>query len=120
MSTTIKLSKNENGKSIDEKMYRGNIGFLLYLTTSRPDKMFVIYLYTRFQSSPKESYFHTIKRIFKYLIGTMHLGLWYPKSSIFDLISYSDDFIGSLFGRKSTFKTCQFLRQCLLSLFIKK
>ncbi|KAL6328630.1 hypothetical protein AAG906_003315 [Vitis piasezkii] len=37
MSSSIKLDKDEKGKSIDSTMYRGMIGFLLYLTTSRPD-----------------------------------------------------------------------------------
>ena len=80
---------------------------LLYLTTSKPNIMFATCLCARFQSCPRESHLNTIKRIFKYLSGSLHLGLWYPKSSSFDLISYSDvDFAGSLLDRKRTFKTC--------------
>ena len=83
--------------------------------------MFTTCLYTRFQSSPKESHLHAIKRILKYIIGTLHLKLWYPRSLTFDLISYSDaDFASSLLDRKSTSGTCQFLSQCLLSWFSKK
>ncbi|RVW57822.1 Retrovirus-related Pol polyprotein from transposon RE1 [Vitis vinifera] len=37
MSSSIKLDKDEKGKSIDSTMYRGMIGSLLYLTASRPD-----------------------------------------------------------------------------------
>ena len=97
------------------------IGSLLYLTTSRPDIIFATCLCARFQSSPKESLFNAIKRIFKYLSGSLHLGLWYPRNSSFDLISYSDaDFVGSLLDRKSTSGTCQFLGQCLVSWFSKK
>ena len=48
MSTTIKLDKDENGKSIDEKKYRGMIGSLLYLTASRPDIMFAVCMCARF------------------------------------------------------------------------
>ena len=110
MSTTTKLNKYENGKPIDEKRFRGMIGSLLYLTTSRPDIMFATCLCARFQSSPKESHLNAIKRIFKYLSGSLHLGLWYPMNSSFDLISYSDtDFAGSLLDRKSISKTCQIL-----------
>ena len=73
------------------------IGSLLYLTASRPDIMFATCLYARFQSSPRESHLNAIKKNFKYHSESLHLGLWYPRSSSFDLISYSDaDFAGSL------------------------
>ena len=110
MSTIIKLDKDENGKLVNEKRFRGMIRSLLYLTASRPDIMLATCLCSRFQSSPRESHLNTIKRIFKYLSESLHIGLWYPKSSSFDLISYSDaDFTGSLLDRKSTSETCQFL-----------
>ena len=110
MSTTTKLNKDENGKPVNEKWFKGMIRSLLYLTASRPDIMFAICLCARFQFSLRESYLNAIKRIFKYLSGSLHLGLWYPRSSSFDLISYSDaDFVGSLLDRKRTSETCQFL-----------
>ena len=83
---------------------------------SRPDNMFAICLCAHFQSSPRESHLNAIKRIFKYLNGSLHLGLWYPSNSSFDLISYSDiDFADSLLDKKSTSRTYQFLGQCLVS-----
>ena len=116
MSTTTKLNKDENGKPVDEKRLRDMIGFLLYLTTSRPDIMFATCLYTRFQSSLRKPHLNAIKRIFKYLSGRLHLGLWYPRSSSFDSVSYSNaNFFGSLLNRKSTSGTCQILGQCLVS-----
>ena len=121
MSITTKLNKDENGKSVDEKRFRSMIGSLFYLTASRPDIMFATYLCARFQSSPREFHLNAIKIIFKYLSGSLHLGLWYPRNSSFDLISYYDvDFIGSLLDKKSTFRTCQVLGQCLISWFSKK
>ena len=52
---------------------------------------------------------------------TKIVGLWYPRNSSFDLISYFDaDFTGSLLDRKSTSETCQILWQCLVSWFSKK
>ena len=82
---------------------------LLYLTASRPDIIFATCLCARFQSNPRESHLNAIKIIFKYLSDSLHLGFWYPRSSSFDLISYSDaDFVGSLLDRKSTSRTCQF------------
>lgn len=118
-SSSTKLSTQEafsNEKLVDEKHYRGMIGSLLYLTKSRSNIIYATCLCARFQSCPEESHLNAIKRIFKYLGGTLHLGLWYPKSSSFDLISYSDvDFTSSLLDRKSTFRTCQFLSNCLVS-----
>ena len=76
MSSTTKLNKDENGKPVDEKHFRSTIGSLLYLTASRLDIMFAICLCARFQSSPRESHLNAIKRIFKYLNGSLHLGLW--------------------------------------------
>ena len=67
MCPTCKLSKDEHGLSIDQKLYRGMIDSLLYLTASRPDILFSICMYARFQVEPKKSYLNSIKRIFKYL-----------------------------------------------------
>ncbi|KAH9763010.1 hypothetical protein KPL70_001029 [Citrus sinensis] len=95
MSTTIKLDKDEKGKEVDIKTYRGMIGSLLYLTASRPDIMFSVCLCARFQSCPKESHMLAVKCIFRYLIGTINLGLWYPRGTHIDLTCYSDaDFAG--------------------------
>ncbi|KAH9768815.1 Integrase catalytic domain-containing protein [Citrus sinensis] len=109
MSTTIKLDKDEKGKEVDIKTYRGMIGSLLYLTASRPDIMFSVCLCARFQSCPKESHMLAVKRIFRYLIGTINLGLWYPRGTHIDLTCYSDaDFAGYKQNRKAGFarKAC--------------
>ena len=116
MSPSCKLDKDEGGKSVDQKFYRGMIDFLLYLTTSRSDIMFSICLCAWFQSNPKESYLNAVKRILKYLKGTQSICLWYSKNSSIDLIGYSDaDFAGCKLDRKSTSRTCQFLKVNLIS-----
>ena len=53
MSPTCKLSKDEHGLLIDQKLYRGMIGSLLYLTASRPDILFSVCMCARFQAEPK-------------------------------------------------------------------
>ncbi|PKA55642.1 Retrovirus-related Pol polyprotein from transposon TNT 1-94 [Apostasia shenzhenica] len=91
------------------------IGSLLYLTASRPDIVFSVCMCARFQSSPKESHLIVVKRIFRYLVGTHSLGLWYPKESTSNLILYSDaDFAGCKVDRKSTSGTCQFFDNALV------
>ena len=70
MSTNCNMSAGEAGTIVDQTKYRGFIGSLLYLTTSRRDIMFVVCLCARLQSSPRESHFKAAKRILKYLKGT--------------------------------------------------
>ncbi|CAH9069263.1 unnamed protein product, partial [Cuscuta epithymum] len=65
MGTNDRLDADEQGKSIDQKMYRGMIGSLLYLTASRPDIVFSVGLCARFQANPKESHLKAVKRILK-------------------------------------------------------
>ena len=78
-------------------------------------------LCARFQSCPKESHLIAVKQIFRYLLGTIDLGLWYNKSNSFDLISYTDaDFAVCKIDRKSTSGICHFLGHSLVSWFSKK
>ncbi|GJU79531.1 hypothetical protein Tco_1281896 [Tanacetum coccineum] len=56
MSSDSKLTKDEECESVDSTKYRGMIGSLLYLTASRPDIMFSVCLYARFQEAPKTSH----------------------------------------------------------------
>ena len=108
-------------KDVNQKLYRGMIGSLLYLTASRLDIMFCVCLCARFQACPKESHLIALKRIFKYLFSTQNLGLWYPKKSFLELIGFSDaDYTDSKIDRKSTSETCQFLGYMLISWSSKK
>ncbi len=121
MSTSEKIDKDEKGKEVDVKKYRGMIGSLLYLTASRPDIMFSVCLCARYQSCPKESHMKCVKRIMKYLVGTIDVGLWYPKGSSLALVGYSDsDFAGCKLDRKSTSGTCCLLGSSLISWFSRK
>ncbi|GJS57538.1 putative ribonuclease H-like domain-containing protein [Tanacetum coccineum] len=72
-------------------------------------------------ATPQTSHLNAVKRIFKYLKGKPHLGLWYPRESPFDLEAFSDsDYGGSNLDRKSTTGGCQFLGQRLISWQCKK
>ncbi|GJS97316.1 retrovirus-related pol polyprotein from transposon TNT 1-94 [Tanacetum coccineum] len=121
ISTETKLTKDVEGESVDNTKYRGMIGSLLYLTASRPDIMFSVCLCARFQEDPKISHLEAVKRIFRYVKGTMHLGLWYPKGSGIETIVYADsDHAGDYVDRKSTSGICTFMGCCLTSWFSKK
>jgi hypothetical protein len=121
MSTETKLTKDEESESVDSTKYRGMIGSLLYLTASRPDIMFSVCLCARFQEDPKTTHLEAVKRIFRYIKGTTHLGLWYPKGTGIDTIVYADsDHAGDYVDRKSTSGICTFVGHCLTSWFSKK
>ncbi|GJW37904.1 hypothetical protein Tco_0060824 [Tanacetum coccineum] len=75
MTSDTKLIKDEECESVDSTKYRGMIGSLLYLTVSRPDIMFSVCLCARFQEAPKTSYLEAVKRIFRYIKSTTHLGI---------------------------------------------
>ena len=49
MSPITKLDKDEKGKDVNQKLYRGMIGSLFYLTASRSDVMFCVCLCARFK-----------------------------------------------------------------------
>ncbi|GKB28618.1 zf-CCHC domain-containing protein [Tanacetum coccineum] len=121
MSSDTKLTKEEECESVDSTKYRGMIGSLLYLTASRPDIMLSVCLCARFQEAPKTSHLEAIKRIFRYIKGTTHLGLWYPKGTGIETIVYVDsDHAGDYVDRKSTSGICTFVGCCLTSWFSKK
>ncbi|KAJ9561101.1 hypothetical protein OSB04_006261 [Centaurea solstitialis] len=121
MAPPLSLDKDSKGKPVDETLYRGMIGSLLYLTASRPDIMYSTCLCARYQAEPKESHLTAVKRIFRYLKGTPNLGLWYSKDSGFDLTAYSDsDFAGCKIDRKSTTGGCHLLGGKLVSWTSKK
>nr|GEX02618.1 hypothetical protein [Tanacetum cinerariifolium] len=71
------LLKDHDGEDVDVHTYRSMIGSLMYLTSSRPDIMFAVCACVRFEVTPKASHLNAVKRIFRYLKGKPHLGLWY-------------------------------------------
>ena len=100
--TMTKLDKDNQAKCVDIKVYRGMIGSLLYLMTSRLDIILSVCLCARFQSCPKESHLIAVKRVIRYLKGTINMGLWYLKIGQFTITSYSDaDYTGYRVVRKS-------------------
>nr|GEW02542.1 hypothetical protein [Tanacetum cinerariifolium] len=110
IDTEKPLLKDPDGEDVDIHTYKSMIGSLMYLTSSRPDVMSAICTCARFQVTPKASHLHAVKRIFRYLKGKLYLGLWYPKDSPFNLVTYSDsDYAGASLDRKSTTGGCQFL-----------
>ena len=97
------------------------ISSLLYLIASRLNIQFSVGICARYQSTPKESHAEMVKRIFRYLVDTIELRIWYLKEGNKYLVAYSNlDHRGYKPDRKSTNGQCQFLGGSLVSWFNKK
>nr|GFA06233.1 retrovirus-related Pol polyprotein from transposon TNT 1-94 [Tanacetum cinerariifolium] len=111
-----KLDEDKEGKAVDPLHYCGMTGTLLYLTASRPDLQFAICMCARYQAHPTEKHVLAVKRIFRYLRGTVHRGLWYPKDSSIALTTFADaDHAGCQDTCGSTSGSVQFLGERLIS-----
>nr|GFD16859.1 uncharacterized mitochondrial protein AtMg00810-like [Tanacetum cinerariifolium] len=111
-----KLDEDKEGKAVDPSHYRGMIGTLLYLTASGPDLQFAICMCARYQAQPTEKHLHAVKRIFRYLRGTVNRGLWYSKDSSIALTTFADaDHPGCQDIRRSTSGSLQFMGERLIS-----
>ncbi|GJX55453.1 retrovirus-related pol polyprotein from transposon TNT 1-94 [Tanacetum coccineum] len=89
IETKNKLNLDKNRTPVDATKYQSMIGSLMYLTSSRPDIIHTTCLCARYQARPTEKHFEEVKRIFRYLWGTVHMGLWYTKDSGFELTGFS-------------------------------
>ncbi|GJV24082.1 retrovirus-related pol polyprotein from transposon TNT 1-94 [Tanacetum coccineum] len=98
-----KLDEDPQGKAIDPTRYRGMIGSLMYLIASRPDLVFVVCMYALYQAKPTKKHLHAVKPIFRYLSGTINMGLWYSKDSCITLTTYANaDHARYQYTRRST------------------
>ncbi|GKD70279.1 hypothetical protein Tco_1324369, partial [Tanacetum coccineum] len=97
------------------------IGSLMYLTASRRDLVFAVCMCASYQSKPTKKHLKAVKRVFRYLQGTINIGLWYPKDIDMALTAYADaDHAGCQHTRRSTFSSAQFLSDKLVSWSSKK
>ncbi|GJV81446.1 hypothetical protein Tco_1517316 [Tanacetum coccineum] len=99
-----KLDEDPQGKAVDPTRYRRMIGTLMYLTSSRPDLVFAVCMCARYQAKPTKKHLHAAKRIFRYLKGTIHIGLWYSKDSCIAITAFAD---ADHAGCQDTRKKCQ-------------
>ncbi|GJY34901.1 hypothetical protein Tco_0419370 [Tanacetum coccineum] len=121
LATKPKLDVDLSGEPVDQSDYRSKIGSLMYLTSSRPDLVQAVCYCARYQARPTQKHLKEVKRIFKYLKGTINMGLWYPKDSGFELTAFLDaDHAGCIDTRKSTSGGIQFLGDKLVSWMSKK
>ncbi|GKB88430.1 retrovirus-related pol polyprotein from transposon TNT 1-94 [Tanacetum coccineum] len=84
-----KLDEDPSGIPVDQTRYHSMVGSMMYLTASRPDLVFVVCMCARYQSKPTKKYLDAVKRVFRYLQGTINMGLWYSKDTAMALTAYA-------------------------------
>nr|GEV89282.1 retrotransposon protein, putative, unclassified [Tanacetum cinerariifolium] len=111
-----KMDVDTQGKAVDPTHYRGMVGTLMYLTSSRLDLVYAVCMCARYQAQPTEKHLHAVKSIFRYLRGTVNRGLWYSKYYVIALTDIADaDHVGCQDTSRSTFGSMQLLGDRLVS-----
>jgi len=117
MEERLKLSRDCPTEEVDATQYRRLVGSLRYLTHTRPDLAFSVGYVSRFMQRPTTEHQQAVKRIVRYVAGTLDHGLYYPRcSGEAHLVGYSDsDHAGDIDTSKSTSGILLFLGKCLVS-----
>lgn len=116
VDTKSKLSTSSGSPYKDPTHYRRLAGALQYLTFTRPDISYAVQQVCLHMHDPKDEHMNALKRILRYLQGTLDHGLHLYKSSVSGLISYTDaDWGGCPDTRRSTSGYCIFLGDNLIS-----
>ncbi|KAL5499747.1 hypothetical protein EMCRGX_G011207 [Ephydatia muelleri] len=101
----VKLVKDDGAaKLADSVCYQSMVGSLLYAAiATRPDIAQAVGAVSKFNSCPTETHLTGVKRILRYLKGTINLGLKFEKTADSSIIGFSDaDWAGDLDNRHST------------------
>ncbi|GJR60976.1 hypothetical protein Tco_1503138 [Tanacetum coccineum] len=121
MATSPKLNTDLHGALVNQKKYQSMAGSLMYLTASRPYIVYATCLCARYQAKPIEKHLKEVKRIFRYLKRTIHIGVWYPENTDIEFTEFSDAHHASCPDTcKSTSDGVQFLGEKLVSWSSKK
>lgn len=99
----VKLTEDGDENRVDSTVYKQLVGSLMYITTTRPDLMFVVCLLSRYMSDPREEHMQAAKRVMRYIKGTLGFGVFYKRGLTEDLMVYTDsDYAGDIDTRRST------------------
>ena len=97
MEPGAKLSKFDGGEQVEGSKYRSLVGSLRYLTCTRPDISLSVGVLSRFMEEPVHTHWKALKRILRYIQGTISLGMFYSKTEDYKLVGYSDsDWCGDI------------------------
>jgi hypothetical protein len=117
MEEKLKLSRDSTTEEVDATRYRRLVGSLRNLTHTRVDLAFSVDYVSRFMQRPTTEHQQAVKRIIRYVAGTLDHGLYYPRCpGEAHLVEYSDsDHVGDIDTSKSTSGFLFFFSKCLVS-----
>jgi hypothetical protein len=116
MEPRLKLSKVSTPSAVDPTVYRSIVGSLQYLVNSRPDLAYSVGYISRFMEAPTMEHMAAVKRVLRYVAGTLHFGCHYTRKKQAQLVGYSDsDLAGDVDTRKSTTGVFFFLGNNLIT-----
>ena len=117
MEEKLKLSWESTGEEVNPTHYRWLVGSLRYLVHTRPDIAFVVGYMSRFMERPTMEHLQAIKRILRYMAGTLDYGLHYRRAPdmVWFVGYYDSDLAGDVDTSKRTTETMFFLGDCLVS-----
>jgi hypothetical protein len=117
MEERLKLSKHSTAKEVDPTQYRRIVGSLRYLVHTRPDLAFAVGFISRFLERPTVEHQQAVKRVLRYVAGTLDYGLHFTKAQeAARFIGYCDsDLAGDIDSSKSTTGSLFFLGNSLIS-----
>ncbi|XP_022040277.1 uncharacterized mitochondrial protein AtMg00810-like [Helianthus annuus] len=105
----------------DPTLYRSLVGALQYLTITRPDLSYAVNQASQFPQQPTTTHFQLVKRIFRYVKGTLTHGLHFDRPPSTTLLGFSDaDWARCIDTRRSTNGYCIYLGGNLVSWSAKK
>ena len=103
---------------VDATLYQSIIGGLRYLVHTRPDITFIVGYVSRFMEDPRQDHWAAVKRLLRYVKGTVDQGIIFPKTggSRLQLTVFSDaDMAGDIDGPRSTSGVLVFLGSALIA-----
>jgi histone deacetylase 1/2 len=119
VDTKAKLSASDGSPASDAPFYRSIVGALQYLTLTRPELQYAVQQVCLHMHAPRDAHWSAVKRILRYICGTMDFGLSLhasPASPSTDIVAYSDaDWAGCPDTRRSTSGYCVYLGSSLVS-----
>ncbi|XP_062079886.1 uncharacterized mitochondrial protein AtMg00810-like [Humulus lupulus] len=109
MSSSQSLSISSGVPLVDGSQYRSIVGALQYCTLTRPDIAFSVNKACQFMHSPTDVHWLAVKRILRYLSGTIDYGLHYQSSADSSVLCYTDaDWASCPSDRRNTNAFCIF------------
>ncbi|KAJ4769263.1 hypothetical protein LUZ62_053520 [Rhynchospora pubera] len=121
MQSGKQISKYAGVKLSDPQQYRSIVGALQYATITRPDLTFAVNKASQFMATPTEDHWQLVKRILRYIQGTLQYGLVLKSAQHLSLHGYCDaDWAGDPDDRRSTTGFAIYLGPNLISWSSKK